>query len=147
MEQGLGTLEPSGADMLGNTDAYVVSKKYPIKVEKNGLLVSEILHDYYLGAGQMAYQKNRYSIFADSRGLKWDSNGFTNLNDVFKGYSNDIASFSTMFTGASALAEGKAEFLKASAIAMSALYYFSDDEISKHLNIFFKNLHSKIIAE
>ena len=111
----------------------------------NNRLVSDILKEYYLEAGKDTYQKKRYSNFARKLGLIWDNNGFTNLNQKMGTYLTDMANFNLMLTivGAGGLTyeAHKARF------ALTELRYFSDDEMKKHLNLFFKNLHTKIQSE
>jgi hypothetical protein len=140
----------SGADMLGNIDAYVIAEKYDTKIEKNGRLVSEILYDYYLSSGTN-YQNKRYSIFAKLIGLLWDDFGdsFFNLKGKIPEFTKDIASASTFFALISAK-NGTTltdwSLLKVG-FATRELYFLSTEEIEKHLRVFFKNLRSKIKEE
>lgn len=69
----------SGSDMLGNIDAYAISRLYNISTNW-GVKVTEILSDYYGNNGiGKNYRSVRCSIFCDAMGLKgWNGNKFDN---------------------------------------------------------------------
>ena len=129
----------SGADMLGNIDSYVIFAKYNTKTENNGALVSEILTDYYLGAGQLSYQSNRYSTFAAQIGLIWNGQEFSNLEDKMPLFIKDVKGFAVLFTAASV--KNYYGSLFQTIIADWAIYKLwgsTDHQIKQHLTVFLK---------
>ena len=50
-----------GSDMLGNIDAFIISRNYDVGAS-NGMRFTEILEDYYNGSGQK-YKDHRFSLF------------------------------------------------------------------------------------
>ena len=99
-------------DMVGNIDSYVIGNFYNISKESNGLKVSEILENYYLGIdidhedinvnGLEFYQNHRYSIFSELIGLRWATSplGFNNETVVFDKFKDQIADSAAFFVGA-----------------------------------------------
>jgi len=74
-----------GSDMLGNIDAYAISRLYNISTNW-GVKVTQILSDYYgdNGIGKN-YRSDRCSIFCDAIGLKsWDGKKFDNEEEWLK---------------------------------------------------------------
>jgi hypothetical protein len=67
------------SDMLGNIDAYVIAKTYPLSANK-GRRITDILEDYYYGDGPGRQQRSRrFSIFCKAIGLQnWNGNHFSN---------------------------------------------------------------------
>jgi hypothetical protein len=134
----------SGADMLGNVDAYVIAKKYNVNSSSGGK-VSDILKDYYLGPGQLYYKKNRYSIFASEIGLIWNGQNFENLPERVEYYSHEVRVFAMLFTAAAAKNYSFFE------IPLGTFAYYNlfeaHVEAKQHLITFFTDLKQKILSE
>jgi hypothetical protein len=125
-------------DMLGNIDAYVIGRKYNIS-SNNGMKVSEILRDYYLGAGVQSYQNNRYSTFAQSIGLQVNSGNFTNLEDILNYYVDEVNDAAAMYVAAGANGNPAAyPFVIGLAFNSSAKLF---------INLFFQSLKTAIQSE
>ncbi|MEY3241258.1 MAG: hypothetical protein RIR11_2696 [Bacteroidota bacterium] len=83
------------ADLLGNIDAYVIAAKYPA-IYSGGQRLSDILQDYYIGAGQV-HQSRRFHIYAEQLGLGWDGAEFSNLPQKMPTYIDDVQNAAALF--------------------------------------------------
>lgn len=78
-----------GSDMLGNIDAFVISKCYNIS-NHNGERVTDILKNYYYEVGEEDREK-RIHIFTEAVGLKgWDGNCFANEENWITIYEKQL---------------------------------------------------------
>ena len=78
-EQGIIDADAPGSDMLGDIDALVIAKNYDIKSE-NGMRVTDIIEDYYLGKNEKEPMKNtRFQKYCNCVGLMgWNGEKFEN---------------------------------------------------------------------
>lgn len=82
-------------DMLGNIDAYAISKSFNICATTGCKKISQILREYYLG--ENSKQSKRYSIFAKSIGLVWNGNGFDNEDELVEKYGKQVADAAALY--------------------------------------------------
>jgi hypothetical protein len=130
------------ADIIGDIDAYVIAAKYDIST---GMLISDILRDYYLGSGQI-HQKHRFSIFASVLNLGWNGTEFTNLEgEKLKQYKNDVQSAAALFTAKGALASSVADAIVAATEVVPQLLNSSLAKI--HIVAFFDQIKAGILVE
>jgi hypothetical protein len=136
------------ADVLGNIDAYVIAAKYPA-IYSGGQKLSDILQDYYSGAGQV-HQRRRFHIYAEQLGLGWNGTDFGNLQQKMPTYIDDVQSAAALFVivGAKNI-EGNA--LEIAANLEAAIPTFSglnvNSSAEKHLTKYFETLRSLIRQE
>lgn len=81
-EQNIIDVDAPGSDMLGDIDALVIAKNYAIS-STNGMRVSEIIADYYLGKnGETPLKNKRFQKYCECVGLKgWNGETFDNEAD------------------------------------------------------------------
>ena len=124
----------SAADILGNTDGYVIAQKYDLRSE-NGKKVSEIFRDYYLSQNR-DNQKDRYKIFAEIVGF---SKG---ISDKKKArlrcrYTDEVSDSAAFFTAVSAKNMGKKNLIKAIPLILKMSVNPYAEQITK---LFFEQL-------
>jgi hypothetical protein len=90
-------------DMLGNIDAYSIGEQYSVGATSGGMKVSEILRDYYLGAGSTTKQALRYTKFSSKIGLSgWDGSKWSNEADMVDFWADEVNDAAAMYIGAGA---------------------------------------------
>jgi hypothetical protein len=83
-EQKYINIDVPGSDMLGDIDALVIASNYDISA-LNGMRVTEIYEDYYIGKNHKTPLKDRrLELFCKHVGLSWDGKQFTNEADWMK---------------------------------------------------------------
>jgi hypothetical protein len=88
-------------DMLGNIDAYAIATQYKVESGSGGQKLSEILRDYYLGAGSTTKQSVRYTKFSSSIGLSgWDGSKWSNESDMVDFWDDEVNDAAAMYIGA-----------------------------------------------
>lgn len=87
-------------DMLGNIDAYAIAGSYDI-ASAEGMKVSDILKQFYLGQGGDTHQNTRYTQFCNGIGLTgWDGSNWTNEQDRLTHYNDQVNDAAAMYVGA-----------------------------------------------
>lgn len=87
-------------DMLGNIDAYAIGGQYAVG-SGAGQKVSEILRDYYLGAGAKTKQSLRYTQFSSQIGLTgWDGSKWKNEAAMVTKWADEVNDAAAMYLGA-----------------------------------------------
>lgn len=128
----------SGADMIGNIDAYGI---YGIQVPQDNL-VSSWVENYYNIQIAVSPTK-RFRFFAERIGLIWDGSGFSNLESLLPRYIDDVMNFAIVYVIVSAKnAGGLVEIYNAIQFAIPKL------EAQEHttelfLRAFFRDLADK----
>jgi hypothetical protein len=86
-EQHYINVDAPGSDMLGDIEPYVIAKHYNVS-SNNGMRVTEILEEYYLGSNSNPpLRDRRFSIFCESIGLKgWNGTHFSNEQEWLEYY-------------------------------------------------------------
>lgn len=78
-----------GSDMLGNIDAFLISRNYDVGVSK-GMRFTDILTDYYTGEGNK-FRERRCSLYCQYVGLKnWDGQNFSNEKQWLRHYRKQL---------------------------------------------------------
>ena len=83
-----------GSDMLGDIDSYAIAKSYDLS-GASGRRLTDILQEFYSGAGRSFFAQKRYALFCDAIGLIWDGTRFTNQEAWIERYRPQLRDATT----------------------------------------------------
>jgi hypothetical protein len=131
----------SGADMIGNIDAYVIKANFNTST-LIGEMPIQIFSDYYLSNSSKSLRDNRFLEFSKAIGLSWDGSKFSNISDILPTFVDDVESFAINYVLAAALNASYGDVLEAY-IQVVPLIKFNRDLTEEIVVAFLRDLEQQ----